>query len=82
MNIAQRVIAKCGGVRATAQLTGKTISVVYRWTYDKSKGGTGGLIPADAQQTIMAAAGRGEVPVVPEDFFETQRPVYCGASSQ
>lgn len=70
MNIAQRVITKCGGYEKTAAITERTVSVVYRWTYEKSKGGTGGLIPADAQQKIMAAASRKEVDILASDFFE------------
>lgn len=71
MNTAEHVIEKCGGVAKTAAITGRTISVVYRWTYEKSKGGTGGVIPRDASEKILAASERGEVEVTPQDFYST-----------
>lgn len=70
MSIAERIIEKCGGVKATAEIVGKSESWVYRWTYDKDKGGTGGTVPRSAQEKIMRAARDGTVPVRAEDFFE------------
>lgn len=69
MTIAQRIIDKCGGINRTAEIVGRTKSVVYRWTYQKEKGGTGGVVPADAQRAIIAAAKKGLVDVDPSDFF-------------
>lgn len=72
MTPAEKVIEKCGGIAKTAILTRRTESVVYRWTYEKSKGGTGGAIPRKAQLMILkAAAERGGPDVRPEDFFVT-----------
>jgi predicted DNA-binding transcriptional regulator AlpA len=68
--IADRIIAKCGGVSAVAQITGQSESWVYRWTYDKAKGGTGGLVPRSAQVALLAAAREGKVDIGPADFFE------------
>lgn len=68
--IAARIIEKCGGVAATAKLAERTEVSVYRWTWPKEKGGTGGLVPTEAQQKIMAAAQRGEVQLSPADFFD------------
>lgn len=68
--IAGQVIEKLGGVPRTAEVTGKTVSTVYKWRWPSEKGGTGGLIPIDAQQAIIAAARRGENCVTPDDFFE------------
>lgn len=69
MSIAETVIAKCGGVARTAEITQRTQSAVYRWTYPKDRGGTGGTVPVDAQQLIMAAARAGVVDISAEDFF-------------
>jgi len=69
MNIAEQVIKKCGGVARTAEITKRTESAVYRWTYPKEKGGTGGIVPVDAQHAIMAAARDGKVEVTADDFF-------------
>lgn len=65
-----RVIQKCGGFAATARIVGKSESWVYRWTYSKDNGGTGGSIPAGAQNALLEAAGRGEIDVHPADFFD------------
>lgn len=68
--IAHQVIEKCGGVAKTAELIGRSESWVYRWTYPKDKGGTGGLVPRSAQEGLLAAASAGKVDIEPADFFE------------
>lgn len=68
--IAGRIIAKLGGVAKTSALTGKAEPTIYKWRQPKEAGGTGGLIPVDAQQVLMAAALRGECSLAPEDFFD------------
>lgn len=70
MNIAQNVIAKAGGVAKVALICGRTTSWVYRWTYEKKRGGTGGVVPHEDAQSLLAAAKRGEVDLTPADFFE------------
>ena len=69
LNPAQRVIEICGGFRAVAEMTGRHETRVRRWTYDKDKGGTGGVIPADMQQRILDAARARRLPLEPEHFF-------------
>jgi len=78
-NPATRVITKVGkgdfskGLALVKQWTGLHESRIYRWTYERSRGGTGGLIPAQHQQTILEAARREGVALEPADFFfETQ----------
>jgi len=70
MSIAQSVIKKCGGAARVAKITGRTEATVYRWTYDKEKGGTGGLIPSDMQVKLMDAAREGLIDLCADDFFE------------
>jgi hypothetical protein len=70
MTIAKRIIEKCGGVAKTAALIGQSESWVYRWTYPKDKGGTGGLVPRSAQEALLAASKDGKVQIAPADFFE------------
>lgn len=65
-----RVIQKCGGFAETASIVGKSESWVYRWTYAKDNGGTGGSIPKAAQDALLEAASRGEVDIRPADFFD------------
>ncbi len=68
--IAGRVIAKCGGVAQTAKLCGRSPVSVHKWRHTREKGGTGGLVPTEAAQALMAAAQRGEVSLTAEDFFD------------
>lgn len=72
--VAARVIQKCGGVSNTARLAGRAVPSVHKWRHPKDKGGTGGLIPVEAQVSLMDAAQRGEVSLTPEDFFDTPAP--------
>lgn len=69
MTIAKTIIKKFGGVRPVAEITGRTEATVYRWTYDKEKGGTGGYIPSEAQRLLVEAAKIREIDVKPADFF-------------
>jgi hypothetical protein len=72
---AERVITKCGGGDLTKGLslvalwTGVDRSRAYRWTRPKAKGGTGGVIPAQHQQTILDTAQRFGIALAPSDFF-------------
>tara|TARA_R110000787_G_scaffold97276_1_gene200861 strand:+ start:202 stop:432 length:231 start_codon:yes stop_codon:yes gene_type:complete len=69
MNTAKQIIKKCGGVAATAAMTGRTASSVYKWTYTKKQGGTDGIIPRAAQEKILAATKSGLVDVSIRDFY-------------
>lgn len=73
MSIADQIIKKCGGVPKTAAIVGKSENWVYKWRISKEKGGTGGLVPRDAQEKLLAAAARKEVNIRPSDFFESAR---------
>lgn len=61
---AERVIAKFGGPyklsKAVAALgdPAKTLNPasVYRWMYDRKKGGTGGLVPTGSLPVVLEAA--------------------------
>lgn len=68
--VAARIIAKCGGARSVADLTGTELSAVYRWTHAKSKRGTGGEVPTLARQKLIAAAVAGSVPLEVADFVD------------
>lgn len=73
MEPATTIISICGGFQAVADMTGRTLTRVHRWTYPKEKGGTNGLIPSDAAQVLMAAARARGLPLEPEHFFLTSR---------
>ena len=69
MEPARTIIDICGGFRAVAEMTGRNETRVRRWTYPKDRRGSGGLIPAECQQVIMAEARRRNIPLLPEHFF-------------
>jgi hypothetical protein len=79
MNIAIHVISKIGGggesgfARGVALIcawTGLLPVAVYKWTYPKEKGGTGGHIPSWRQGTILACARASGIALMPADFFD------------
>lgn len=66
---AKGIIGKLGGPAAVAAITGKHISRVYGWMYEKARGGTGGSIPqADAEKLLAHAEAEG-IDLTPADFF-------------
>ena len=78
---ASKVIAKFGNAydlsRALSQLaehTGdnkvrRSPSVVFRWTYSRSRGGTDGHVPTSAIAAILDAARLEGIMLAKEDFF-------------
>lgn len=70
-NSARLVIDKVGGFRAAAEVCRIDIAQVYRWTYEKNKGGTGGLVPAKHQSKLLDFAKTTGLPLEAEDFFRT-----------
>lgn len=68
--VAQAVIEKCGGFEAVAGWLRLHLSNVYRFTYPRSRGGTGGLIPAKYQATLLAKAREANIDLQPLDFFQ------------
>lgn len=66
---ARSVIAKLGGVDAVATITGKHVSRIYRWTYPREKGGTGGVVPHEDATKLLAHAKANGLDLTAEDFF-------------
>ncbi|MEH6502983.1 MAG: amino-acid N-acetyltransferase [Cycloclasticus sp.] len=56
LNDSAFIIHKFGGVKPLAAAINKDPATIYRWTYPKSKGGTGGIIPSSAIGKITEAA--------------------------
>lgn len=52
-----------------AEMTGRCETRVRRWTYPREKGGTGGLIPSDAQVVLLRGARARGIDLRPEHFF-------------
>lgn len=51
--VASNIISKFGGAYKLSEVIGIDVSQIYRWTYPKEKGGTGGSIPARHFSTIL-----------------------------
>jgi hypothetical protein len=57
---AATIIAAMGGLSTVAQAADVSVTSVQRWRLPKSKGGTGGIVPAKYHKRLMKyAAGRG-----------------------
>ncbi len=69
---AARVIEKCGGIEATAEMVGRDRSVVNRWRLPKEKGGTGGIVPAHHQVTLLSEAPKHGIKLTSSDFFDDE----------
>ena len=66
---AENVIAKCGGHQTVAEWLDVDLSRVYRWTYPRERGGTGGLIPSKHQRPLLERARLEGVQLEPADFL-------------
>lgn len=71
---ASTIISICGGVTATARLTGRSVSRVCRWRWPSDRGGTGGLVPKDVQQALLTNARANGIALAPTDFFADPYP--------
>jgi hypothetical protein len=69
---ARTVLAKIGGVDVAAEVTGKHVSRIYRWTYPREKGGTGGVVPHDDATKLLAHAREKSIDLKAEDFFQAE----------
>lgn len=70
---ARRIIHKFGGEARLADLlteyTGKPVarSTIYRWTWPRSKGGTGGFIPSQKMRLLQSMARNEGILLTPQD---------------
>lgn len=68
-NPASSLIKKSGGHEVVSKWTGATVTSVYRWTYPKEKGGTGGRVPQDRIQPWIEKANENGIKLKLSDFF-------------
>jgi len=66
---ARTVLEKIGGVDVAAKVTGKHVSRIYRWTYSREKGGTGGVVPHEDATKLLEHARANQIDLKAEDFF-------------
>lgn len=69
---AERVIGKFGGARQLSAILGaigrpREKTTIYKWTYPRKRGGTGGVIPSCAWDDITAAARHKKITITAED---------------
>jgi hypothetical protein len=69
MDPASAIIKKLGGEAKVAEITGMAFTAPYRWQHDKSKGGTGGLIPQAHHRALLDYAHTNDIPLVAEEFL-------------
>lgn len=67
------VIRYLGGAKKVADITGKSLTRVYRWTYPDAEGGTGGIVPAREQRKLLDHAQANGIDLRPADFFDASR---------
>ncbi len=70
---AERILRRFGGARRLAyilQTIGRprNFSTIYKWTYPKERGGTGGFIPYTSWNDILAAARAEGILISSEDM--------------
>ena len=69
INDAALIIKLFGGVKSLANAINKDPATIYRWTYPKNKGGTGGLIPSAALRKITEAAQHLNISLYEHEFI-------------
>ena len=73
MEPATQIINKLGGVAKVAEIAGTALSAPYRWRLEKSRGGTGGLIPQAHHRALLDYAGAHGIALSAEDFLAPRR---------
>lgn len=73
---AEKVLAKFGGARSLARALQRLDpkkhrdpASIYKWTYPRNKGGTGGLIPGYALGAVLEAARVEGILLSPDDLY-------------
>ena len=69
MNPASQIIEKLGGEAKVAEITGLAFTAPYRWQHDRSKGGTGGLIPQSHHRVLLDYAQQNGIPLSSDEFL-------------
>ena len=62
------------GSRQLAELCARTTDAIRKWDRPKSKGGTGGLVPAEFQARILVYAEREGLPITAADLIAEPQP--------
>jgi hypothetical protein len=73
MDPAAFIIKKLGGEARVAAITGLSLTAPYRWQHEKSKGGTGGLIPQVHHRVLLDYARAHGIALAAEDFLSPRK---------
>lgn len=65
---AAKILKKLGGPRRVAVALGIDPATVYKWTYEKSRGGTGGIIPSSSISKVQKFAQQAGVELTAQDW--------------
>ena len=71
---AKTIIARLGGIKIVAEITGRDKSRVSRWMYPVERGGTGGLIPQREAVKLLQYAENHGVRLKAADFLQPPTP--------
>src|SRR6266436_2264869 len=69
MDPATAIIRKLGGEAKVAGIAGTALSAPYRWQHEKSRGGTGGLIPQAHHRRLLDYADAHGIALTAEEFL-------------
>ncbi len=69
MNPAAAIIRKLGGEAKVAGIVGTALTAPYRWQHEKSRGGTGGLIPQAHHRALLDYADAHGIALAAEEFL-------------
>ncbi len=65
------IIERLGGFTAVATASERTLTSVYRWTYEETRGGTGGVVPSDAIEKLLGHAAKQGIALEAGEFFSS-----------
>ncbi len=74
MEPATTIVRKFGGEAKTAEVAGTARSAPYRWQQEKSRGGTGGLIPQAHHRALLDHAHANGIALSAEEFLPPRAP--------
>lgn len=68
-DVAQRVISRLGGTVTVSKIVGRTPGAISKWQAPRSRGGTGGLIPARYYAPLLAYARQHGIDLTPAELI-------------
>ena len=69
MEPARTIIRLLGGEKVVSEITGTAYTAPYRWQHDRTRGGTGGLIPQRHHPKLLDHARAQGIELGAQDFL-------------